>query len=88
MPSCPVCLRMGACTGKVLAGLWVAWACDSKLAAVGVFSSAKMAGVLLPDRFSEFRLETVPDAGPSDSSSSSSSDPARFMPSPCSLDMR
>ena len=57
---------------------------------MGVFSSAKIAGAFAPplDKFNELRLEAVPDAGPSDSSSSSSSEPPRFKPSPWSLDMR
>ena len=72
----PVWRRMGACVGNAVdAGRCVTWACESRLAAVGVFSSGNMAAFFTPlERLSELRFEAFPELGASDSSSSSSSD--------------
>lgn len=84
----PAWRRIGAWTGKELdAGR--CWACESRLAAVGVFSSGNRTGPFPPfeaDRFNELRFDPVAELGPSDSSSSSSSDP--LPPSACSLARR
>ena len=78
---------MEACEGKELDGRCDACACDSKVAAVGVFSSGKTTSCLVPlERLSELRFEAFAELGPSDSSSSSSSDP--LPASACSLAIR
>ena len=83
----PGCRRIDAWEGNELdGGRWDACAWDRRLAAVGVFSSGKTTVFAPLARLSELRFEAFAELGPSDSSSSSSSEP--LPASACSLASR